>query len=193
MNSNNQGKSAKAATKALIEISQIDNSPFKSNSIPELERWVISKKPVESQCQLPQKPRPKSVYRRSKLEYFKRNTIRQKTCLYPAATEIPQRRLSIPAVSLLIPDCNTVKVITRLSSANKIKSRSNSLKEVNIEKQGKAKEKPIDMTQITKTLNMLIKREVFQSKINKENIVKNTIKPQVSVNYNLPKIITLSY
>ena len=209
-------KSEKAATMALIEISQFENSPNVVCSVPELESWDTRKRRITSNQSgvnsiHHKTTRPMSSYRVSQLDYFNKQLVQplvqpQRKDSFCASTRenSKSRRMSIPQISLLIPEKHTIRMVLKPSSLLKARTRSNSMKDVNQEKKKeqtkqRPREKAIDIPHITKTINMIIRSEILKNRINKEN--NAATKPisskiqhfsQVSLTANLPTIINIS-
>ena len=205
-------KSEKAATMALIEISQFENTPGIGSSMPELESWDTRKKRITANRSggnfiQNKATRTMSSYRMTQLDYFNKQLVQpQKKEVFCASTRESNKsnRMPIPQISLLIPDKHAVKVVLKPNSLLKANLRSNSMKDVNQEKKKEhPKQNPrgkhIDIPHITKTLNMIIRREILKTRINKENTAftkpPSTKLPhfsQFSMPPNLPPIINIS-
>lgn len=164
-------KSEKAAVRSLIEQSALDSSPNVVVSNPELERWII-REPTRKQSPHvpPLASRAKSSVCKppvGSISISKRtqiNTYRKSSNSKSSREKLENKIISVPMTSLFLnTQPNKSKTHFRPLFTKKLKIRSNSLTYT------KDQEKPIDITHIKRTLDMMVKREIYKGKT-KENI-----------------------
>lgn len=159
-------KSEKAAVRSLIEQSALDSSPNVVASNFELERWII-REPTRKQSPHvpPLASRAKSSVCKppvGSISISKRTQIN--TYRKSSRDRLENKIISVPMTSLFLnTQSNKSKTNFRPLFTRKLKIRSHSLTYT------KDQEKPIDITQIKRTLDMMVKREIYKGKT-KENI-----------------------
>ncbi|OMJ75421.1 hypothetical protein SteCoe_25427 [Stentor coeruleus] len=163
-------KSEKAAVRSLIEQSALDSPPTVVASASELERW-ISQEPKRKQS--PHVPplthRAKSLVSKppvGSISISKRtqiNTYRKSNNSKSSHKKLENKIISVPMISILLnAQPNESKIHSRSLFTRKLKTRSHSLTYT------KDQGKPIDIMHIKRTLDMIVKSELYKGKA-KEN------------------------
>ena len=182
-----QSKSEKAAIKALIELSQVENSPVLPSSL-EIEKWIHRNRNRETNenpqlLPLIQTKKNSSYFNQNYVSTQQEittrrysNTTRKISLCNLVKKKCEIRKILMPAISLQIPENKSIQFITnnlfhqrsipKPVFQNKSNPRSISYKYVKTEdeKETTTEKKELDIPKITKAIQLLIKKQKLKNK-----------------------------